>query len=362
MTGLIQYSGLFMPSSIPANFAEGFAKLAVSSDAVPFGIANLGTSMTPADPLPPLLAIDGSERPAAAPGLTVRQFEKALESSSGYAQDWKILQDLLDRPSPVGFHSMKGYRGRTVRDLLAHLNTPNFSPGAFSLHMPKEPSDSTASKSAESYFIEGAILANTRGKMMLAYSANYFRQAIPIFAEVDCPFAIAMFHELIRVVEVKVQGRPSSETLRNEADMWLKGLKQGDALSFDTAYPRALHAAVASGHPGSGLLEDVFKAGISRLLNIDKPRPTPLVTAILGAMWARLMKADLRPEGLTEKDWREVDYRILTLWEEEHFLGNYYRLEGENYDLAHALTGIVREILSKFDPSIVLTIGFGGQS
>ncbi len=172
-----------------------------------------------------------------------------------------------------------------------------------------------------------------------------------VFAFIEHFSAAAMILERVSSLEPREREEPTVKALRNEADMWRKALKQSDALSFITAYPRALHSAWVAGHPGSGFLEEVFKAGMEQLIPRKDTDAADALGAILGAAWARLMKVNLndvaedlfgpiwahriiKPETLFSEDWIEVYNRLVTA---EDFLS------GPAFNMASGLREIIGE-------------------
>ncbi len=92
MPGLTQYSGIVLPSSIPANFGERFGLLCELTKAVPFGIEGLGTTATSPTPLAPLFALDGSSTPVIpreSSPVVVQESVAILFNSTFFAEEGK---------------------------------------------------------------------------------------------------------------------------------------------------------------------------------------------------------------------------------------------------------------------------------
>ncbi|MFA4973697.1 MAG: hypothetical protein WC683_13890 [bacterium] len=417
MPGFTQYSGIVLPSSIPANFAGKFGQLCELTNSVPFGIPGLGTDAPSPAPLAPLLAIDGSPRPETAPGLSAEQYQQALASQSGYARDWQYLQDLLDRPSPARLRDVRdpdpGHPREqvSVREQLAFLHErrlvdpsdpANRGQGdsimqractvhryqaahlgfdAFEQHLniirarrlraikiedlTAPPDDKTGSEFAEYIFMRGAINAGYEMAWLEnrdAGAENDLLSSAALFTKLGHMYAPPMIHEIMRALKKRTEGEPSNKRLRNEADMWLKALKQSDSISFNVAYPRALHAAWAAGHPGNGLMEAVFKTGMEQMIPRKNTYAIHAITATLGAAWAQLMKADLTTATdletpLSEQDYIQGDITDLNALplSGEDWIEVYNRLQTAEDLLsgqAFEITLSLRQIISKINPSV----------
>lgn len=402
MPGLTQYSGIVLPSSIPANFAGKFGQLCELTNSVPFGIPGLGTDAPSPAPLAPLLAIDGSPRQDSVSGLTAAQYQEAFTSSTGLVRDFDYLNDLLDRHSP-NQNSVRGLLALFHHSEVTDDSSPiNRGPGdsimmrtctpekygeareasdaydqslnylrAASLrsfqieNLTTPPDDKMESEYAEYVLTRGAIHAGfgmLGSEHMGEVAKEDFALSAILFAGLHRSFAAPMIYENARVIEEKIKGQPSNKTLFSEAMLWIDALVQSDSISFNVAYPRALHAAWAAGHPGNGLMEAVFKTGMEQMIPRKNTYAIHAITATLGAAWARLMKADLTTATdletpLSEQDYIQGDITDLNALplSGEDWIEVYNRLQTAEDLLsgqAFEITLSLRQIISKINPSV----------
>ncbi|MFA4973155.1 MAG: hypothetical protein WC683_11110 [bacterium] len=359
---------LIMPRTISPTFAAGFTNLASWSGALPishFEIARIGLDAPPTDPLPPLIAIDGSPRPERAPKLALKTADAHEE---GYEADWNELQDMLDLPPSAveefGLNLMELGRARdagwlsrynSIREMLAPdeishkarvffaeafdahsrgIITPLFNSSTNAVELVNSQNEhggynhslarnlpSTDKKEmfyvAKSRFVEGAFIAGINWPG--AFAQDRFFQSAMGFGVNERFSAAAMMYELARdalfrdgfsLAEMREEFH-LNELRTEEAKMWLKELKRGDASSFDAIYPRALNAAQVD-HPGNGLLEGIFEASTAHYLERGDNEET--ARAFLRTAWARIMKLDAPNAApiLSSSDWFRTATDILT--------------------------------------------------
>ena len=328
MTG---FQILRMPASIPSQFATPFARLTTLSGALPIShhsIARIGFDAPPTDPLPPLIAIDGTPRPETTPGIAPRPDGTPM-ALAGYEANWTLLQDLLDIPPHVArelrldpldlkMAEESGWLNlRSLRELLGsedlHPQASRFFSNAFAhpagmirrdhlftrLLMGEEEGLERGEFMgfAKDSFLKGVFLARMGNDAMVT-AERVFLESAAAFARAELLPAAAMMYERARDVQIEL-GRPFEETRQSEAKMWSGELHAGDDRSFNFVYLRAL-SAVQVEHPGGGLLEAIFRASVSHYTRIGDHRNE--AAGLLGGAWARLMKADAGEE-LTRDDW-----------------------------------------------------------
>ncbi len=344
---------LSIPKSISSDFAAPFAGLATALGALPIDIedvARIGAGETPVDPLPPLIAIDGSPRPETAPGPIPK--EGTSKRGSGFERDMGLLHDLLDM-HPTTFLREFNLSNKdfdwahqseplsecpSMRDILASSEASKkalifFAP-AFKRLFARFATASTKYARAISYrsseiatgrsrtaktrtskvpppperpsvekpnelefamhrFLHGALLARTGQGDHLAKAERLFIESAALFAKVERFCAAAMMSELVSDTQLR-KGRMPSTTRHDEATHWLNALEIiGQTPGLEVIRDRALNAAQYE-PAGSGTLEAIFRGLTAYFADVgDKEESLKM---LIRQTWAQLMKTeDLTP-------------------------------------------------------------------
>jgi len=316
-----------LPASLPPTFSEPFGNLLSWTGAIPIShvdIAHIGFAAAPTAPLPPLIAIDGSDRPARAPGIAT-EVEGAPIIARSYTSDWNVLHDLLDMspgmvevmqldPMDLTLANDAGWLDnyRSLREMLAFGNELNSARRFFATVFERHGKLSSVHfERAKGQFLAGAFLAGNQESASASYLAeDMFIQSAMGFALAERFSAAAMMRELARDIQIR-EGRPAHETRHREAEMWLAELKRGNEAEFGVIYPRALNAAQME-HPGSGVLEGIFEASTAHYLGLGDHKEA--ARAFLRTAWARVMKLTPPPVALNSSsgDWFRTAMDILT--------------------------------------------------
>ncbi|MBN1282566.1 MAG: hypothetical protein JXA24_02190 [Proteobacteria bacterium] len=322
---------LMMPASLPSGFSGSFANLASFSGALPishFQIARIGVAkMEPTYPLPPLLAIDGSERPEYAPGLLPEPDLPIMPD--GYEADWNVIQDLMDLPPSAAvtpdmdpmdlilardagwfdFGSLREIMESSDLPPLAHTFFSNaFSVRADAVLAPSAAIGEQAPQTkmdflqyAGSRFLEGVLLSRAGRLEDQEKIEACLVQSAMAFAMSDRFSAAAMLLEHAALIQAR-ECRRCVGTRIEQGKMWLAELSRNDDRSFETVYQRALNSAQYD-HPGAGLLERIFEAATAFCM--ESGDRAEAARGFVRTAWARLMKLDApgAAPSLSPDDW-----------------------------------------------------------